>query len=88
MDNKTVHMVTFTLLVIGGLNWLLVGLLNFDLVMWIFVDLLGIGLLAKVVYILVGLSALYELVMHKKTCGVCSTGAVEAPAPSGDMTHG
>lgn len=44
------------LLVIGGLNWGLVGLFGFNLVAAIF----GAGtLLARAVYILVGLSALY-----------------------------
>lgn len=43
------------LLVVGGLNWGLVGLLNFNLV----TTLLGEGMLANLVYILVGLSAVY-----------------------------
>lgn len=43
------------LLVVGGLNWGLVGLLNFNLV----TALLGTGMLANLVYILVGLSAVY-----------------------------
>ena len=60
-------MVAFILVIVGGLNWLLVGLINFDLVMWLFVDILGMGILAKIVYILVGLAALYELMTHKKS---------------------
>jgi uncharacterized membrane protein YuzA (DUF378 family) len=44
------------LLVIGGLNWGLVGLLNFNLVDSIFG---AASLISKVVYILVGLSAVY-----------------------------
>ncbi len=46
------------LLVVGGLNWGLVGLLNFNLV----TTLLGEGMLANLVYILVGLSAAYVAV--------------------------
>jgi len=50
--------VAMALVVIGGLNWGLVGLLNLDLVAM----LLGAGsMLAKLVYVLVGLSALYSL---------------------------
>ena len=45
------------LLIIGGLNWGLVGLFKFDLVYF----LLGAGLLANIVYILVGLAALYKI---------------------------
>jgi uncharacterized membrane protein YuzA (DUF378 family) len=32
MQHKTIHMVAFVLLAIGGLNWLLVGLFGLDLV--------------------------------------------------------
>ena len=66
--NKSVHMVTFLLLVIGGLNWLLIGLFNLDVVQY-----LG-DPIARIVYILVGLSAVYEFAMHKKTCKTCSNG--------------
>ncbi len=57
------QLVTFWLLVIGGLNWLLVGLLGWD------VGSLFGGMSAtvsRVIYILVGLSALYQLFMSKK----------------------
>jgi len=45
------------LLVVGGLNWGLVGLLNFDLVAAIFGDM---SLVSRIVYLLVGLSAVYQ----------------------------
>jgi len=45
------------LLIIGGLNWGLIGLFKFDLVYF----LLGSGLIADIVYILVGLAALYKI---------------------------
>jgi uncharacterized protein len=68
MNNKALHMVTFILLVVGGLNWLLVGVADFDLVATLF----GAGsTIAKVVYILVGLSAVYEVLTHKKDCRTC-----------------
>lgn len=50
------HKVAWALLLVGGLNWLLVGLSGRDLF-----DSVGIGsgsILAKAVYILVGLAAL------------------------------
>lgn len=62
-------MIAFILLIIGGLNWLLVGAFNLDLVMTIF----GQGTLAKLIYVLVGLSAIYELITHKNTCTMCKT---------------
>lgn len=59
---KSFDLVIWTLLVIGGLNWGLVGLFNFNLVAAIF----GPGsLLERVVYVLVGLSALYDIVFIK-----------------------
>ena len=59
---KTLDVIAAVLLVIGGLNWGLVGLAGFDLVAW----LAGAGSfgsrneLAMVVYIAVGLAALYQ----------------------------
>ncbi|MBK8915588.1 MAG: DUF378 domain-containing protein [Phycisphaerales bacterium] len=54
---KTIDVLAAVLLVVGGLNWGLVGVANFDLV----AALLGGGsFLAKVVYTLVGLSAVYQ----------------------------
>ncbi len=44
------------LVIVGGLNWGLVGAMNFDLVATIFGDMSG---LSRIVYVLVGLSAVY-----------------------------
>ena len=51
--------VTLLLLVVGGLNWGLVGLFGFDLVAALFGDM---SLLSRAVYALVGASALWQLV--------------------------
>ena len=56
---KALDGVALGLTIIGGLNWLLVGLFEFDLVSSIFGG--QTALLAKIVYILVGISALYCL---------------------------
>ncbi len=53
-----VGVLTAVLIVIGGLNWGLVGLANFDLVRAVLGDM---TMLARVVYTLVGLSAIYWL---------------------------
>ena len=45
------------LLVVGGLNWGLVGLFNLDLVTTLFGEMSG---LSRIVYILVGVAAIYE----------------------------
>ena len=58
MEKTTLDWVALILVIVGGLNWGLVGLLNLDLVAAIF----GAGsLLAQIVYILVGLAALYTI---------------------------
>jgi hypothetical protein len=55
--------IAMSLLIIGGLNWGLVGLFEFDLVATLFGE--GSGL-ARVIYTLVGLSALYSLYTASK----------------------
>lgn len=51
--------VALVLVIVGGLNWALVGLFSFDLVATIFGDM---SILSRIVYVLVGLSAVYVLV--------------------------
>lgn len=60
------HTIAFILLVIGGLNWLLVGLFDTDVVYK-----LG-DTAATVVYVLVGLAAVYEVFTHKSRCKNCN----------------
>ena len=51
---NTLYKVCLALLIVGGLNWGLIGILNFDLVAFIF----GEGsLLSRIVYTIVGVSA-------------------------------
>lgn len=55
---KKIDVVAAVLLVIGGLNWGLVGLLDFDLVSKLFGEM---SILSRVVYCLVGIAALYQV---------------------------
>jgi uncharacterized membrane protein YuzA (DUF378 family) len=55
--------VFIVLLVVGGLNWGLVGFLQFDLVATIFGEA---SVLSRIVYSLVGVSALYVLLTSGK----------------------
>lgn len=59
---KTIHIIAFILLVVGGLNWLLVGAFGFDLVAAIFG---ATSVVANIVYVLVGISALWEIFTYK-----------------------
>lgn len=56
---KALNLVTLALVIIGGINWGLVGIAQFDLVAAIFGG--QDALLARVVYTLVGLSALWQI---------------------------
>lgn len=54
----SIHMAAMILLIVGGINWLLVGLIGWDIGMLFGgMDML----ISRVIYILVGLAALYEL---------------------------
>lgn len=59
--------IAFYLTIIGGLNWLLVGLFNFDLVLYLFGSF---AYVPQIIYVIVGLSAIWLLaapVYVKKT---------------------
>lgn len=66
---KILHMVAVALVLVGALNWGLVGLFNVNLVSMI----LGSSAMAeKLVYILVGASAVYVGFTHKADCKACA----------------
>ncbi|NMB57206.1 DUF378 domain-containing protein [Candidatus Beckwithbacteria bacterium] len=56
MDKSPLKILALLLVVIGGLNWGLVGLFNLDLVANIFGTM---SLISRIIYSLVGLGALY-----------------------------
>lgn len=56
------NILTKILLIVGGLNWGLVGLLEFDLVATLFGEMTG---LSRIVYSLVGISAVYQAFRFK-----------------------
>ena len=59
----TIALIAKILLIIGGLNWGLVGLFRFDLVAAIFGEM---SALSRIVYVLVGLAAVYKVVAWLK----------------------
>jgi uncharacterized protein len=65
---KWLHIVAFALLVVGGLNWGLIGLLNFNLVNALFGS---VPALETLVYVLVGAAAVYIAGTHRAECKVC-----------------
>ncbi len=66
---KTLHMAAYLLLWVGGLNWGLVGLFNFNLVTALFG---AWPMVVTWVYVLVGASAVYTAFTHMGDCKVCS----------------
>lgn len=70
------HKLAYTLLIIGGLNWLLVGLVGWDVGM-LFGGMTAV--VSRIIYVLVGLSAIYEIFAHKKICKTCEV------RPNGQM---
>jgi hypothetical protein len=59
---KSLDVIIALLLIVGGLNWGLVGLAGFDLVAAIFGNM---STLSRIVYALVGFSALYQALQWK-----------------------
>ncbi len=66
---KMLHMVSFVLVIIGGLNWGLVGLFQFNLVSALFGS---VPVLESLIYVLVGLAAVYLVFTHQNDCKMCS----------------
>ena len=75
---KVTHMVAFLLVIVGGLNWLILGVSGWDIG-----QLFGgqDEILAKVIYILVGLAAIYEISTHKTNCKACADRNVSSSGP-------
>jgi hypothetical protein len=80
---KSLDVIAAVLLVVGGLNWGLVGAANFDLVATIFG---AMSPLSRVVYLLVGLAAVYQGLQWKAIQNRWSFGT-PAPARSQAFTQ-
>ena len=60
---KVLYNIVLTLVIIGALNWLLIGIFNFDLVAMIF-GLMSV--LSRIIYTLVGLSGIVSIGLYSK----------------------
>ena len=67
MDSKWIDYTTLTLVIIGAINWGLVGFFKFDLVAYLFGSLSWIS---RIIYVLVGLSGLYILSLYGRIVSV------------------
>lgn len=60
---NAIDWIAMVLLIVGGLNWGMVGLTGIDLVAAVFGDM---SMLSRAIYVLVGLSALYSIYTSSK----------------------
>jgi len=44
---------------IGALNWGLVGLLDWNLIDWLFIGIFGLNIIARIIYIVVAIAGAY-----------------------------
>lgn len=61
---KYTNCITQILLIIGGLNWLLVGLFDFNLVVFFFHG--NLKVIADIIFTIVGLAAIWQLILFFK----------------------
>lgn len=61
---KTLNLISLVLVILGGLNWLSVGLFEYDVVSELFGGSTEVG--SKIVYIIVGVAALYAISLLPK----------------------
>jgi uncharacterized membrane protein YuzA (DUF378 family) len=75
---KKLDLLAAALLIVGGLNWGLVAIAEFDLVAWLFGEEFGTtNVVTRVVYGLVGLAAVYSIA---SLLGSRSTAGATRPA--------
>ena len=60
---NALDMIAFILVIVGGLNWGLVGVFSFDLVATIFG---AMTIISRIVYTLVGIAAIYTAIILPK----------------------
>ena len=60
---KILNYIALTLVIVGALNWLLVGLFQFNLVDALFG---AASILSRIIYVLVGLAGLYSIIFYSR----------------------
>ena len=72
---KKLDLLAATLVIVGGLNWGLVAIAEFDLVAWIFGEEFGTtNAASRVVYGLVGIAAVYGIASLAGSRGAAAAG--------------
>lgn len=60
---KVLYYIALTLVIIGAVNWLLIGLFNFDLVATLFGSM---SVFSRIIYSLVGIAGLISIGLYSK----------------------
>ena len=60
---KVLYYIALTLVIIGAINWLLIGLFSFDLVATIFGSM---SVVIRIVYVLVGIAGLISIGLYPR----------------------
>lgn len=68
MPFRIMNAISLTIVIIGAVNWGLIGFFGFDLVAALFGDMSGFS---RVVYALVGLAGLYSILFYKRLTMDC-----------------
>ena len=63
MKRNWLDILALLLVIIGGINWGLVGLFKFDLVSFIFGDM---SMITRIIFAIVGIAAIYSIVLFWK----------------------
>lgn len=63
MRRNWLDVLALLLVIIGGINWGLVGFFKFDLVSFIFGDM---SMITRIIFAIVGLAAIYSIVLFWK----------------------
>jgi len=63
MPFRIMNAIALTIVIIGAVNWGLIGFFGFDLVAALFGDMSGFS---RIVYALVGLAGLYSILFYKR----------------------
>ena len=60
---NTIYKVALAMVIIGAINWLLIGLFNFDLVATIFG---AMSVMSRIIYVLVGIAGLISIGLYTR----------------------
>ncbi len=66
MNSKVWDYIVLAVVIIGAINWGLIGFFKFDLVAWLFGSM---SLLTRIIYAIVGLGCLYRLSLYGRIRG-------------------